>query len=132
MKKLVLAMCLTTILTNLAACGTILYPERRGNRGGRIDPAVAILDGVGLLLFIVPGLVAYAIDFATGTIYLPSGRGNSSLGYNVADNIDTKDMKAVHVGKENLSKENIAKVVYAETGKQISMNDANVEVYKVR
>lgn len=56
------------------ACGTILYPERRGQKHGRIDPAVAIMDGIGLLLFLIPGLAAFAVDFATGAIYLPGGR----------------------------------------------------------
>lgn len=55
----------------LAACGTILYPERKGQKDGRIDPAVAILDGLGLLLFLIPGVIAFAVDFSNGTIYLP-------------------------------------------------------------
>ena len=62
------------LLLQLSGCGTLLYPERKGKTGGRLDPAIVILDGIGLLFWIVPGLVAYAIDFATGTIYLPSGR----------------------------------------------------------
>ena len=56
------------------ACGTLIYPERRGQRSGRIDPGVAVMDGIGLLLFIIPGLVAFAIDFSTGAIYVPGSR----------------------------------------------------------
>src|SRR5689334_12007234 len=55
----------------LASCGTILYPERRGQTAGRLDVGVVALDGIGLLLFLVPGVIAFAVDFATGTIYLP-------------------------------------------------------------
>ncbi|MBZ5874742.1 hypothetical protein [Chromohalobacter israelensis] len=58
--------------TTLAGCGSIFYPERKGQPSGRIDPAVAIADGVGLLFYIIPGVIAYAIDFSNGTIYLPS------------------------------------------------------------
>ena len=36
------------------SCGTILYPERRDQKHGSIDPGVAILDAVGLLFFLVP------------------------------------------------------------------------------
>ena len=54
-------------------CGTILYPNRRGQRGGRIDAGVAILDGIGLLFFIIPGVIAFAVDFGNGSIYLPGG-----------------------------------------------------------
>ena len=61
----------------LTGCGTLLYPERRGQTGGRIDPGVAVLDGVGLLLFLVPGLIAFGIDFSTGAIYLPGTRAST-------------------------------------------------------
>ena len=61
----------------LSGCGTLLYPERRGQRGGRIDPAVAILDGVGCLLFLIPGLIAFAVDFHQGTIYLPGTQASA-------------------------------------------------------
>jgi hypothetical protein len=63
------------LVLHLAGCGTLLYPDRQGQRGGRVDPAVVLLDGALLFLFIVPGLVAYGIDFYTGAVYLPgSGR----------------------------------------------------------
>ncbi|QDU39394.1 hypothetical protein Mal4_37380 [Maioricimonas rarisocia] len=55
-----------------SGCGTILYPERRGQPAGKIDWTVAALNGVGMLFFFVPGIVAFAVDFATGAIYLPS------------------------------------------------------------
>jgi hypothetical protein len=64
---------------HLAGCGTLLYPERHGLRGGRVDPAVVLLDGALLFLFIVPGLVAYGIDFHTGAIYLPGGGGRVTV-----------------------------------------------------
>ena len=70
---------LLAIAAQTLGCGTILYPERRGHKTGRIDPAVAVLDGVGCLLFIVPGLIAFAVDFATGAIYLPGGRGHARV-----------------------------------------------------
>jgi len=54
-------------------CGTLMYPERRGQRGGDIDVGVAILDGIGLIFFIIPGVIAYAVDFSNGTIYFPHG-----------------------------------------------------------
>ena len=62
----------------LVSCGFVLYPERRGQTHGRIDPAIAVLDGVGLLLFLVPGIVAFAVDFSTGTIYMPSSKRASN------------------------------------------------------
>ena len=74
MKQRLITSTLVLALLSQSGCGTLIYPERRGQSSGRIDPAVAILDGVGVLLFIVPGLIAFAVDFATGAIYLPGGR----------------------------------------------------------
>jgi len=73
-RKLLISFILINVLL-LTACGTLFYPERRGNNS-QIDPTVAILDGVGLLFFIVPGLIAYAVDFTTGTIYLSSAKAS--------------------------------------------------------
>lgn len=59
------------LILQTAGCGTLMHPERKGQRGGDIDVGVAILDGIGLLFFIIPGVIAYAVDFSNGTIYLP-------------------------------------------------------------
>ncbi len=88
-----------------AGCGTLLYPERRGQKGGRIDPAVAILDGIGLLFFIIPGAVAFAVDFATGAIYLPGTRlgegetGEDSMRVIMLDGPATPDRLAAAVAQ---------------------------------
>jgi hypothetical protein len=52
-------------------CGTLLYPARKGQPAGRLDWGVVALDAVGLLFFFVPGVIAFAVDFNNGTIYLP-------------------------------------------------------------
>ncbi|UTW00947.1 hypothetical protein KDW99_07420 [Marinomonas rhizomae] len=66
------------LITQVTACGTLLYPERRGQTNGQIDVGVAALDAIGLLFFFVPGVVAFGVDFITGAIYLPGG-GMASL-----------------------------------------------------
>ena len=73
MKRLI-ALAALFLMLHLCACGMLLYPERRGQTSGRVDPVVAVLDGIGLLVFIIPGLVAFGVDIATGTIYLPAGK----------------------------------------------------------
>ena len=64
----------TTLLAQLSACGTLFYPERRGQIEGRLDPAIVAANAVGLLFYIIPGLIAFGIDFATGAIYFPEGK----------------------------------------------------------
>jgi hypothetical protein len=61
------------LFLQFTGCGTILYPERHGQDRGRLDATVIILDGVGLFFFLVPGVIAFAVDFVTGAIYLPRG-----------------------------------------------------------
>lgn len=68
-----------TLTANLVACGTILYPERKGLHGGKIDPVVAGLDAIGLFFYIVPGVIAFVVDYNSGAIYLPRGRRRSAL-----------------------------------------------------
>lgn len=78
LKRGAAATCLLTLVLNLTACGYFLYPERKGQAGGRVDPVVVILDGAGLLFGILPGIVAFAVDITNGTIYLPAG-GSSAI-----------------------------------------------------
>ncbi len=55
----------------VSGCGTILHPERKGQPAGQIDWKIVALDGLGLLFFFIPGVIAFAVDFNNGTIYLP-------------------------------------------------------------
>lgn len=71
LKPLAAILLTTAMTTQLAACGTLFYPERRGQISGQIDSGVAILNAIGLLFYFVPGAIAFAVDFATGAIYLP-------------------------------------------------------------
>lgn len=73
-KRLICAALGATLVTQLSACGTLFYPDRRGQIEGRIDPAIAVANAIGILFYVIPGLLAFAIDFATGAIYLPDGQ----------------------------------------------------------
>ncbi|MHC8413208.1 polyribonucleotide nucleotidyltransferase [Pseudomonas sp. Hz4] len=72
--RLIGGVLVATLLTQVTACGSIFYPDRRGQIDGKIDPAIAALDAVGLLFYIIPGLIAFAVDFATGAIYFEPGK----------------------------------------------------------
>ncbi|MDB4952604.1 MAG: hypothetical protein JWO36_173 [Myxococcales bacterium] len=70
-----LSLLLTAALgLQVAGCGTLLYPERRGQTGGHVDTGVAIMDGFWCLFLIVPGVVAFIVDFGNGAIYEGRGR----------------------------------------------------------
>lgn len=70
-RKLLVGSSLSLLGLTVSGCGTILHPERKGQVNGKIDPGIAALDGLGLLLFFIPGIIAFAVDFSNGTIYLP-------------------------------------------------------------
>ncbi|GAB3389637.1 polyribonucleotide nucleotidyltransferase [Azotobacter armeniacus] len=65
------------LTTQLSACGSIFFPDRRGQLEGQVDFLVVGLDAIGLLFYVIPGVIAYAIDFTTGAIYLPPGESYS-------------------------------------------------------
>jgi hypothetical protein len=71
-RRLLLLAALQGSAIALCGCGTILHPERRGQPGGRLDWKIVALNGLGLLLFFIPGVIAFAVDFSNGTIYLPA------------------------------------------------------------
>src|SRR5262245_26958554 len=61
-----------TATCTASGCGTFIYSERCGQpHSNQIDWKVVALDSLGLILFFVPGLVAFIVDFYTGAIYLP-------------------------------------------------------------
>jgi hypothetical protein len=111
------------LVLQTASCGYFIHPERRGQTGGKIDTQIAILDGLGLLLFIVPGLIAYAVDFSSGAIYLPCGEKSSSM------TPDNENVVVVHIDKDKLSVQKINGVVKEHTG--YTVDTASAEVYEL-
>ncbi len=109
----------------LISCGTILYPERRGQPAGRLDVGVIALDGIGLLLFLVPGVIAFAVDFATGAIYLPPG-------YSMLDPVKTAEFCQVRVDPAELTARALEGVVREQTGKTVSLEPGAYRVMRLQ
>ena len=103
-----------TLLTQLTACGSIFFPDRRGQIDGKIDPVVVVLDGIGLLIYVIPGLIAFGVDFATGAIYLPPGK--------TAQIAPEKLQQAIGAdGKVDNSK--LQAILESELGRSFPLND---------
>ncbi len=125
-KKLVnaLRVVVCAVLTvQLMGCGTIIYPERKGQKAGHIDAGVAILDGIGLLLFIIPGIIAFAVDFNNGTIYLP---GTSRV------SLDMKYIKQVKFDARHASAASIAGIIKEQTGFDIALDQPNIRISRLK
>ena len=111
-----LASCTAALLLAHTACGTLFYPERHGRRSGRVDPAVLLLDGALLFFFVIPGLVAFAIDFYTGGIYMTDGRGRALR---------------IDVDPAELDEARIEAILKEHTGRAIQLDDPALARFRV-
>jgi len=107
----------------LMGCGTLMYPERKGQRAGRIDVGVALLDGVGLFFFLIPGVIAFAVDFNNGTIYLP---GTSRVSLNL------QNIKEVKFNPKSTSLASLERIIKDQTGYEVKLADEDVKPYKLK
>lgn len=120
-RKLTRLIVTALVALQVAGCGLILYPEREGQaKSGRIDPTVAILDGVGCLFFLFPGLIAFAVDFHEGTIYLPP-----------SETAGAQQWRTVAMPAGALSAEAIERTVQAQTGTRVSLADPELRAWRL-
>lgn len=99
-----------------AGCGMLLHPERRGQPpGGGLDWSVVALDAVGLLLFFIPGVIAFAVDFATGAIYLPPPS------YGDAKTPANDELVEVAVPLDELTPERLEQVASQHAGRDVRL-----------
>lgn len=101
-------------------CGTILYPARRGQPAGQLDWGVVALDAVGLLFFFVPGVIAFAVDFNNGTIYLPSA-GASGPAQASTDLTQKSKLTSVATSHQQLTPQVIEQTLARHTGRDIRL-----------
>lgn len=150
---------LVVTVYSTTGCGTVLHPERRNRaHSGQIDWKIAAMNGLGLVLFFVPGVIAFAVDFYTGAIYLPAGHANSGRGSGepqgdsvaaqtgspsavTADSAThlTSDrtprlawqrlgLKRIEVPREQLTPRRIEQIVREQSGQEVSLDDAHARL----
>ncbi|PWB34413.1 polyribonucleotide nucleotidyltransferase [Pseudomonas sp. SDI] len=102
------------LLTQLTACGTLFYPDRRGQIEGRVDPVIVALDAIGILFFVIPGLIAIGIDFATGAIYLPGG---------TRAQVAPEKLQEAIGADGNVDNARLQAILHRELGQRLPLND---------
>jgi hypothetical protein len=109
-----------TLSFQLGACGTIMHPERKGQtgRGAGLDVGVVLLDGIGLFFFIIPGVIAYAVDFSNGTIYLPGG--------------DHHTPKTIAFDTKNSTPESLRQIIRKQTGYDVHWQDERLVTIRLK
>ncbi len=132
--KTLSAVLVSILVLQLAGCGTILYPERRGQTRGDIDPGVAVLDGIGLLFFLIPGIAAYIVDFNTGAIYLPPGKSSEQRLRELKGSglrlKEEKGRRVVYFDAGTMTPARFESTVRAVSGTGFSLDDPELEVYR--
>lgn len=138
LKRTIAWLLAVVLFIQISACGTILYPERRGQSAvGGVDVTVALLDAVGLLFGLVPGVIAFAIDFSTGAIYLPAhghalaANAHSDSGATLASYDDTANYRIIQVDQDQLNQAIIEQIIYQETGNRVNLSDDDVRFIKL-
>jgi hypothetical protein len=113
---------LSIILFQTASCGFILYPERRGRgpKVGQIDPGVAIIDAILLLPGLVPGIIAFAVDFSSGAIYLP---GSAEKGR-------VQDRDILSITPEGIDVAELERVLSEHTGKPVHIDRDRIKLLR--
>jgi len=109
----------------LIGCGTILYPERRGQPAGDFDWKVVGLDAIGLLFFFVPGVVAFAVDFSNGTIYLPPEECAGQI------EATSEQLTEVSLPGDQMDVVTIEKAVSARTKKSVRLEPGKYQTHKL-
>lgn len=121
------------------SCGTILYPERRGQPAGPIDLKVVALDAIGLFFFFVPGVIAFAVDFTTGAIYLPPHEYMRAPvpapGYSAAEASSNPEgrpaLATVHVDPDELTTERLEAVLSEHFGRPVHLDPDTLQKIRV-
>lgn len=108
-------------LSGILGCGTVLHPERRGQAAGPLDWKIVALDGIGLLLFFVPGVIAFAVDFSTGAIYLPEA------GYSEKRSSRKKSLVTRQIPKDSLTVAEVEQIVTDHVGEAIRLRSGTFQ-----
>jgi hypothetical protein len=118
-----LSIATTTLLTS---CGTIIYPDRVNQESrGSLDPAIIILDGIGLFFFLVPGVIAFAVDFATGAIFIPEGKEPGDKERTIFN-----DLSVIH-SEGKLNQWDVEHIVSGYAGVDIDLTHDDIQVVQL-
>jgi hypothetical protein len=110
----------------LTSCGTIIYPERRNvkEHSGQLDFIVVGMDGVGLLFFLIPGIIAFVVDFGTGAIYLPKdykkGKRERTIFDEIDEQVDVSRPFTVRVSRP-FTVRDVEQLIASHTGRSIQL-----------
>lgn len=108
-------------------CGTLLYPERQGQaRNGPLDWKVVALNTIGLLVFFIPGVIAFGVDWYNGTLFLPAGYGKSGSTKSGLTKIKIPENERNIAGLERFLAKHLGREIRLEGDECITMQVENM------
>jgi len=135
--RLVTIIICTVLVVQLTGCGYLLHPERRGQKvnlgtAKRVHIAFnTYLQDLGLMLLgVIPGVIALAVDYSTGCIYLSPKEIARDKRSSLEDMNNTDHWKIVKVDPNTLNKATIEKIVQEQTGKTIQLDSPDMLLFK--
>lgn len=124
--KLLSSLLILALATQLTSCGYLLYKDRRGQKASsELDWPIVGLDAIGLLFFVLPGAIAFAIDFTSGTIYLPNGKGAAKKFS------DLENATKIKLSANDFNQEKIAALIKERTNVDFSFSDPKLQIQRV-
>jgi GTP1/Obg family GTP-binding protein len=87
--------------------------------------AVFAMDFGLCLLGILAGVIAFAVDFSSGCIYLPEHQ----VSLEVLPNEDIKHWRVVKVDPDTLNQATIERIIREQTGKSIQLNSPDLLMF---
>jgi hypothetical protein len=121
-----------------AGCGTIFHNERVGMpHSNQLDWKIVALDALGLILFFIPGVIAFVVDFSTGAIYLPPeycapvphfGGAPSHAGAPAAQ---VAGLRRVEGPQQQLDQARIEQIVSEHSGQEIHLAESTTRVSRL-
>ncbi len=115
------------MLPLLSSCGTIIYPDRvNQKKRGDLDFIVVGMDAVGLLFFLVPGIIAFAVDFGTGAIYFPENHKKGTRETTIFDKIDNQVQT-----NQPVSIRDVEKIVSERTGRKVKLQSRDIRTMRI-
>ena len=75
------------------------------------------MDAIGLFFFLIPGVIAFAVDFNNGTIYLPAST--------------RVQLRQIKFDPKHMSLAKIEKIIKNETGRSVHLTQGNMQVSRL-
>ena len=95
--------------------------------GDRVKQTLSQKKGISHLwgtLRKIPGVIAFAVDFSTGAIYLPSGKSKTARG------MENHDLAVINMSPNDLNIAKLDEILVAHTGEEVNLESNTVLIYE--